>query len=468
MSFFRSISAGLAFLTSASSFANFRVEQLATDPTTNIDKPGRIWYNTTEKTYKVTVLHHQSGSVVIEAAPTRTEITNIINTAQANTDAISALQTADTAINNTIGALGTTYLKLDGTGQMAGALNVGGNRVVAVGDASATTDGVNKGQVTQAIATATSDLVSISAMNTAINAALAQHVTGVLQFAGDVYTYTASGAISVDNPTDITQWVGVGKTAGSAFRVKPMAGQYTCFFQYGSSNVVEAKVGDLLVVGPSGELIVDDNTQAPVANASSYVTVSGDNSTGYNVDVSAEVKTATDKAVYTDGTRAMTAALNMGGHVIDGLLNAVTNGEATNKGQVDQAFDALASKISTKMGGAVIKYFHNVTGGTVSFDARNGFGGWTDFGYWHATENEYLPAVTATVYARPMKPDGGSGAPWEVAQVWTEVAMYNTPGGNQYGQVGQFQFQSDVPNQDYVVVLEPSRPLVQTDFLVTA
>ena len=66
MSFFRSISAGLAFLTSASSFANFRVEQLATDPTTNIDKPGRIWYNTTEKTYKVTVLHQ--GHVLAEGS----------------------------------------------------------------------------------------------------------------------------------------------------------------------------------------------------------------------------------------------------------------------------------------------------------------------------------------------------------------------------------------------------------------
>ena len=437
---------------------NLRAEATTEDPTTNIDQPGRIWYDKTQKTWKTTVLD-ANGQTVIESAPTRAEITAIQNAASTQAIAITALQTADTAINTTINQLGTTYLKLDGTNALTGALNVGGNRIVSVGDASATTDGVNKGQVAQAISTATADLVSTSAMTTAINAALAQHVTGILQFAGDVFTHTASGTTSDTNPTDITQWVGSGKTAGSAFRVKPKGGQTTCYFQYGNSNIVEAKVGDLLIIGPSGELIVDDNTQAPVAAASSYVTVTGDSSTGFNVDLGTAAKLATDKAVYTDGTRAMTGGLDMGTHVITNLKPGVDWHEAINKNQTDTALDALAGKIAEKIGGGLTQIFKNVTAGqgcVVSIDPSH------NMATWDAATNDWIFNGLISIYVR----QAGSTA-WQQAEVYTELVTYGSQSGNAYGHIAQFQFVPEAGGDDFMVVIGAAKPISKSDFVVT-
>lgn len=447
MSFFRSISAGMAFLTSASSFGNFRVEQLATDPTKNIDKPGRIWYNTTEKTYKVTVLHHQSGSVVIEAAPTRTEINNIISTAQANTDAISALQTANT---NTIGGLGTTYLKLDGTGQMAGPLDFGTNRAVNVGTATATTDGVNKGDLTTAITTATAGLVSTNAMNAAITTAMSQHISGAFKFGGvvttGINTYTGDAVTQVApyNITDIG-WVpdATGQSAGYVFSVRSTLGHENTTIGWFSLDgttidMVEAKVGDDLIIGTDGKLYVDDNTNSQITAANGYVNVTGSSTIGYTVGVSSAVEIAADNAVLKDGTRAMTGALDMGNHVINNVQQAATKFETVNLGQLQNIIKFMFSMAVRKSGaGSITKKFTDVYNGTIVIaDEDFHEGGYTK----HGQTGEILPDVAIETYVNV------GGNTWEPADV--HVSLKLTPN------TINITWNADVSG-DYLFVIHP-------------
>mgnify|MGYP003611210722 CR=1 FL=1 len=125
MSYFKPIGISQRFSSSASQFLNFHIERVATDPTDS-DRPGREWYNTTEKMWKRTTLD-ANGAVIIEAAPSRAEFAALVATDAAQAQSIADLQAASTAATAAIAglntSLGPSYLKLDGTNAMNGSLN---------------------------------------------------------------------------------------------------------------------------------------------------------------------------------------------------------------------------------------------------------------------------------------------------------------------------------------------------------
>jgi flagellar hook-basal body complex protein FliE len=319
-------------LAANSSIVNAVIENLAADPVPL--QTGRVWYNTTEKRYKISSLN-SSGAVIVESFPFKSELdaaiaslTKTINDNNtATTDAINNVKSLVDTTNSDVTALATrvttvesTYINKDGSVAFTHDVNLGGNKLLNVANGVAASDAVNLSQLTAAI----------SAL-------------------GSVFEYVGTLDVSKQSNLDsLTK-----KENGDTYRVIA-GGTFNFTDADKKAQTLFVNTGDLIVFS-NGLPEKIDSTNSQVAGTATFINVTGSSDTGFTIDIDSAFKnrvTAVESGLASEIDRANKAEGALDNRVttvesqVNGKIGDLTTLSTSAKDTLVNAINSVKSDVN--------------------------------------------------------------------------------------------------------------------------
>lgn len=295
-----------------STIVNMVAESLEADPTVVV--AGRSWFNSTTGRMNFSSLD-STGAVIVESYSTKKELEAL---AKLEADHNKAVNDRAKAIEDRALALEGDRVRRDGTLAMQGNLNMNNNKINGLADGVADSDAVNFAQLKLAIA----------------------NLGSVFEYVATIDASDATAA-NLDNVTR--------KEKGDTYRITKAG---TVKWNSGAKSLY-VNAGDMVIMGAAGwEKIDGSNTQ--VGGTTTFITVTGNDDTGYTVDIADEFKTrvttletglAKEIKDRTDAVSGLDGRLKTVEDQVNGKIGNLTTLKTTAKDNMVNSNNELFDKI---------------------------------------------------------------------------------------------------------------------------